>query len=511
MINIFPFSCQTLTGFSAALILLACSQGDAQQATRETAAAHQPADDIIARVGDQAIHFSELNTMLNSSAVVGLSLPALGTPQRDTVRIALLDKTVSANLIYLDAVRKGVDQDPDYRRAIERFRNSMLADAYIHDYMKRNAVVSEQELEAYIKASVKPGTEITDEIRTVLNAELMKSKREEQLTRLTNELREGADIKVYGTNIYPEDDAEREDDTPIAKYGSKTITWGEIKDSLIAVGNAAVKRDPTAMESDARLAYLQNQIDTRLLAQKAVEQGLDQAPGYLARYNEYAKTRLINLHRAQLAKEMDPDEAELKAYFEANRDRITMPEYRKVQMVMLDTEEQAEEIKRQVEAGEITIYQAAQDHSVAPDAAQNLGEIGWVAEGKLKPDLNKVVFGLEPGEIGGPVEAGGLWHIVLVQDVRDAENTSLEDERTRKLARRQYIHEKLDDYVVDLRKNVFDVVVYEDAIIRLAQQEADMVRELSEKGKSEGSITKKRVQELEQFIDSGSGAGPSGT
>jgi parvulin-like peptidyl-prolyl isomerase len=164
-----------------------------------------------------------------------------------------------------------------------------------------------------------------------------------------------------------------------------------------------------------------------------------------------------------------------------------------------------------VEAGEITIYQAAQDHSVAPDAAQNLGEIGWVAEGKLKPDLNKVVFGLEPGEIGGPIEAGGLWHIVLVQDVRDAENTSLEDERTRKLARRQYIHEKLDDYVVDLRKNVFDVVVYEDAIIRLAQQEADMVKELNEKGKSEGSITKKRVQELEKFIDNGAGAGPSGT
>ncbi len=61
--------------------------------------------------------------------MVGLSLPALGTPERDTVRITLLDKVVSANLIYLDAMRKGVDKDPQYQRAIQRFGTAMLADA----------------------------------------------------------------------------------------------------------------------------------------------------------------------------------------------------------------------------------------------------------------------------------------------------------------------------------------------------------------------------------------------
>ena len=67
------------------------------------AAAH---GDVIARVGDQKITFHDLNTLLNSSAVVGLSIPALGTPERDTVRIALLDKFVDANLIYLDALKQ---------------------------------------------------------------------------------------------------------------------------------------------------------------------------------------------------------------------------------------------------------------------------------------------------------------------------------------------------------------------------------------------------------------------
>ena len=86
--------------------------------------------DVIARVGDQAITFGEINTMLNSSAVVGLSIPALGTPERDTVRITLLDKFISANLLYLDALKQGVDKDPLYQKAVSRFSDAILAGRY---------------------------------------------------------------------------------------------------------------------------------------------------------------------------------------------------------------------------------------------------------------------------------------------------------------------------------------------------------------------------------------------
>ena len=57
--------------------------------------AQQP-EDAVARVGDQVITFSLLNTMLNSSAMVGLSIPALGTPKRNQTIITLLDKAISA-------------------------------------------------------------------------------------------------------------------------------------------------------------------------------------------------------------------------------------------------------------------------------------------------------------------------------------------------------------------------------------------------------------------------------
>ncbi|MEN8207599.1 MAG: hypothetical protein ABFS24_16585, partial [Pseudomonadota bacterium] len=90
---------------------------------------------VIAKVGDQAITFREINTMINSAAIVGLSMPELGSPERDTVRLTLLDKLISANLLYLDAVQKGVDQDPDYQQAVEGFRDAILANLYRSKYL----------------------------------------------------------------------------------------------------------------------------------------------------------------------------------------------------------------------------------------------------------------------------------------------------------------------------------------------------------------------------------------
>jgi hypothetical protein len=87
-----------------------------------------------------------------------------------------------------------------------------------------------------------------------------------------------------------------------------------------------------------------------------------------------------------------------------------------------------------------------------------------------------------------------------VTDVRQGRYGDLSDPSARKRARRLYIHEKLDAYVVDLRRHRFDVEVYEDKLTRLAQAEADMIRELSEQAARPGSVTEQRVTELQRLM-----------
>ena len=460
-------------------------------------------DDVIAKVGDQPITFSQINTMLNSSAVVGVSIPALGTPQRDTVRIALLDKIVSANLLYLDALRSGVDQDPEYRRDMQRFENGILSGLYVQREMSGNLEVTDEEIQAFYAESVVPGTELTDDGRAQIEAALRKRKadlNQDMMPLRIALLRDEAGITIHEDRLDADQDDTRRADTVVAEWDGGAITWGEVKDRLMAAGRGAVQRDILAMEEEGRVAALRAEIDTRLLAGKARESGLDRDPVYLKRVGEYRKTRLINLHRAALAREHDPSEAQLEAWFEANRARITVPEARKVQMVVVGTEQEASELKAEIEAGELTMYQAARDHSIDPGAKRNLGELGWVTPGEGQPALDKATFALGPDEIAGPIETPAGWHLLRVMDVRESQYSDLSQPATRKRVRRAYVHEKLDAYAVDLRKNDFAVEVYEDNLTRLAQAEADMVRRLAEQAAQPGSVTQRRLQELQQAI-----------
>jgi parvulin-like peptidyl-prolyl isomerase len=487
----------------AALSLALCGgrsaladSGDAEASVPQaetTAAKPQEPADVIARVGDQVITFSELNTMLNSSAVVGVSIPALGTPERDTVRITLLDKVVSANLTYLDALKQGVDEDPVYRGDLDKFRDGILIALYRDRYLSDDIAVSEEEIQAYYKENITEGTELTDDLRSVLEAAIRRNKVREQAGKMRARLREGMAVELNDAEMDPLKDADRADDALLASVDGEDLLWGEVKAQLGRTVSSTSKED--------RRRAVDALIDKRIILEKAQAAGLEQDPVFKRRFQEYHKTRLINLHRKNLAEQFDPTQEQARAFYDANRDTIMEPEFRKVQMVVVETKEAADDLKAKLDAGELTMYEAAKDHSIDPAAKKNLGEIGWVNQGKALPALDETIFSLGPSEIGGPVKTPAGWHLVMVQDVREAKFDVFEDQATRKLTRRKYIHDKLDEYVVNLRKNEFPVEVYEDRLIQLAQQEADMVKQLAEKAQDPGSVTQERLKELQKIYE----------
>ena len=486
------------------LILAGCGGEGAQEASTGvsdtiTDLAEQHGD-VIARVGDQDITFHDLNTLLNSSAVVGLSIPALGTPERDTVRIAVLDKFISSNLLYLDAIKQGVDKDPVYQRDITRFSDSVLAGLYWDRQLTKEAEVTEEQIQAAFREKAAADDELTDDTRSQITSTLYKSQRQELMAAAQKRLRDGIKVTVHEENLNIKDDQERADSTPLAEIGDETLTWGQVKDRIIRAGKGAVIADPMVMEDDARMAQLEREIDLRIPVSKARAEGLENDPLYQRRYNEFRKSRLINTHRDRLLQELEPDEETLQAYYEENKARFVLPETRKVQMVVVESEAQAADLKGKIESGDMTMYLAARDHSIAANAKQDLGEVGWVNQGEVVPALDEAIFSLGPGEIGGPVETPAGWHLVIVQDVKDAEYTQFDDEATRKLVRRRYLGERLNAYTVELRKNEFTVEVYEGRLIQLAQQEADMVKALSEKAQQPGSVTEERLEELQKFV-----------
>jgi hypothetical protein len=227
---------------------------------------------------------------------------------------------------------------------------------------------------------------------------------------------------------------------------------------------------------------------------------MDKDPEFIKRTAEYRKTHLINVHRGNLIKKWQPSEDELKTAFVENMDKISKPESRKVQMVVVKTKEEAESIKAEIDSGKITMFQAAQQYSIDPNAKRTLGEMGWVSQGTGFKELDDFTFSLEPEVVSDPVESPAGWHLVKVLDVNDAQYQDFDDPQVRNLTLRLYMRNKLNDYVVDLRKNHFEVAVYEAELNRNFQTEADYVAELNIKAKEQGSVTQQRIEDLQKYI-----------
>jgi len=445
-------------------------------------------DDVIARVGDQPISFNQLNTMINSSAIVGLSIPELGSPERDQVRLTLLDRVISANLLYLDAIQKGVDKDPGYQRDLETFSDGMLALVYQRRNKSEQIEVTDAEVETYFKDNIAAGTEFTDETRLAIASKLRDQKLGLGGTDMRSLLRDGVPVVINVTELDPEDDVVRDDAEVVAEIDGQPLRWGQVKVPLSAGGSSA--------SVERRISTLDELIDYRIMTSKARATGLEQDPAYLNAFNEYKKVHLINLHRGKLVEAFAPGDEEVRNYYAEHRDTIMIPARRKLQIVVLKTREDAEAIKQMIESGTITMYQAAQDHSIIPASGKTLGEIGWVTEGTGFPELDKLAFSLAPGELGGPVETPNGWHLVQVQDMEDAIYADPDEERTRRMTRRRMIKERLNEYVVGLREKDIPVEVYSDRLSYHMQKEIDWYKIKSETGTQSPEKVYEEIEKL---------------
>ena len=451
-------------------------------------------EDAVARVGDQTVTYAQLNTQLNSSAVVGVSLPVLGSAERRTVMLTVLDKVISANLLYLDAIEQGLDRDPAYRAEMESLSNAILGELYERQRLVGEIEVTPEEVDAFIAENFAADAEQTERLRAGAEATIRNQRYAERNARNRERLREGIDITIHAENLDPAGDADRGDDTLVAEIGDDRITWGQTKGRLTTLNNSA--------DTQKRVESLERHVDQRLAARKGREAGLDQDPIYQRRMAELHKTRLLNLHREKLVQGMEPAEDDLRAYYEANRDQIQLKEQRRIQMVVLPTKAQAEDIKTKIESGEITIFQAAVDHSIDPNAKRTLGDFGWVTKGTGFPKLDELTFALEPDALGGPVESPAGWHLVKVTDVRDAHYTDFEEEDTRTLTRRRLLKEKMDQYVVDLRKyGDYPVTVYEDNMTRLFKEEAQWIAAKTKDMAAHPDRAEKILNEMREIVE----------
>ena len=136
-----------LAGAAAVLSLAACNAAKDEKAVTPASAA--PASETVATVNGTPVSKSRIDMLVKQGG-------AQGQPDSPDTRKAILDQLTMQMVIAEEAVKKGLDKTPDVTEKLEVIKQSILANAYVQDYIKNNPVTEEAMKAEYerIKATI---------------------------------------------------------------------------------------------------------------------------------------------------------------------------------------------------------------------------------------------------------------------------------------------------------------------------------------------------------------------
>jgi len=123
-------------------------------------------------------------------------------------------------------------------------------------------------------------------------------------------------------------------------------------------------------------------------------------------------------------------EAEIKAAYDAKSATLGTPEQRRASHILLATREEAEKLAAVARKDPQSFADLAKKHSQDTGSAANGGDLGMNPRGALASKaLEDAIFSLKPDEIGGVVQSEFGFHVVRLTAIQPGKLRSLDDAR----------------------------------------------------------------------------------
>jgi foldase protein PrsA len=118
-------------------------------------------------------------------------------------------------------------------------------------------------------------------------------------------------------------------------------------------------------------------------------------------------------------------DAQVKAYYDKNKQRFAQPERRDLRIVLTRDKARAEQAKSALEDGD-SWKAVAKRYSIDQASKDQGGQLLAVAKGQQEPALDKAVFEASKGELSGPIETQFGWYVFEVGKVTPASQQTLQ-------------------------------------------------------------------------------------
>jgi parvulin-like peptidyl-prolyl isomerase len=218
---------------------------------------------------------------------------------------------------------------------------------------------------------------------------------------------------------------------------------GEAKERNIKITDAEVKK---SFEEQKKQAFPKDAD-----YQKFLKQNGQTEEDILARVR---LDLLSNKIRDEIIKGKDKvSDAQIKDFYDKNKDRFAQPERRDLRVVLTKTEAKANEAKDALDSGQ-SWKEVAKKYSIDEASKAQGGKQPAQAKGTLERSLDEAVFSADKGQVTGPVKTQFGWYVFEVDKVTKASQQTLEQakETIRQTLQSQNQQKALDKFVADFQK-----------------------------------------------------------
>lgn len=193
---------------------------------------------------------------------------------------------------------------------------------------------------------------------------------------------------------------------------------------------------------------VRDELNTReLLVREAKKQGLDKNPTLKTEMDLTVQTVLVRAYMADYLKAHPVPDDVLHKEYDNIKGQIGDKEY-KVRHILVDKEDEAKEIIAALQKGEK--FEKLAERSKDTGSKANGGDLDWNAPANFVKPFADAMVALPKGKFTTtPVKSQFGWHVIEVDDIRDAKVPSFEEVKPQLTQRMQ--GQVVDKYLRDLR------------------------------------------------------------
>lgn len=214
---------------------------------------------------------------------------------------------------------------------------------------------------------------------------------------------------------------------------------GSIVDEIITTRLIGIEADKAGFtQNQADIDEELNGIKANFPSDEAFEQALAQNYMTLESLTEQIVVQLQIEHI--FSDKVAADEATLRQYYTDNESSFGTPEQIRASHILLPTEEEAQEVLAELNAG-ADFATLAGEKSTDPGSSASGGDLNFFPRGVMHAEFEEAAFALQPGEMSGVVQSPSGYHIILATDHQQAELKSFEE--LQEEVRDQYVNEQM--------------------------------------------------------------------